>query len=112
MEMPQEIEVWYILPTIRRELAVALKNEGLKQNEIAERLGITNAAVSQYIQNKRAGTIKFSKDIMNAIKKSANNIAKGSSVMQEIFNIEKVIKKSKMICKMCINAKRKCEICQ
>ena len=28
---PQEIEVWYILPSLRKEIAVNLKEESLKQ---------------------------------------------------------------------------------
>ena len=31
MDTPQEIEVWYVLPALRREIAIALKKQGLKQ---------------------------------------------------------------------------------
>ena len=59
MITPQELEVWYILPAIRRELTISLKEEGLKQRQVAEILGVTEAAVSQYIKSKRAKAIKF-----------------------------------------------------
>ncbi|MHA2366372.1 MAG: transcriptional regulator [Candidatus Hodarchaeales archaeon] len=51
---PVEIEYWYVLPTIRRELTKTLKSMGkLRQKEIAKILGITEAAVSQYIKGTR-----------------------------------------------------------
>lgn len=74
MQTPQEIDVWYVLPAVRRELALRLMEKGLKQREIARKLGVTEAAVSQYISKKRAGSIKIPKGIMVAIKKAADNI--------------------------------------
>ena len=50
---PQEIEVFYIIPAIRRHIAMYMKLRGLKQNKIAELLHIDKAAVSQYIKKKR-----------------------------------------------------------
>mgnify|MGYP001577863493 FL=1 len=32
---PQEIEVYYIIPAIRRQLAMYMKLSGMKQNKIA-----------------------------------------------------------------------------
>jgi len=51
--LPQEIEVWYLIPVLRKELSVSLKKKGLSQKEIADLLGLTPAAVSQYIKEKR-----------------------------------------------------------
>ena len=51
--MPQEIEVWYIIPAVRRELAKSMVKIGLKQKQIAVTLGITEAAVSQYLKLDR-----------------------------------------------------------
>ena len=48
-----EIVVWYVIPTIRSELAKELLNLGMKQKEISELLDITQPAVSQYISDKR-----------------------------------------------------------
>lgn len=73
METCQEIEVWYIIPSIRRELAIAMKKQGIKQKIIAALLGITPSAVSQYLKKKRAKEIKFNdkikKEIINASKR-------------------------------------------
>ncbi|HIH66091.1 MAG TPA: transcriptional regulator, partial [Nanoarchaeota archaeon] len=51
---PQELEVFYFIPAIRKELSVQMKKKGKGQREIANLLGITEAAVSQYISSKRA----------------------------------------------------------
>lgn len=50
---PIEIEYWHVLPAIRRELAQSLLEFNLKQREVAEILGITEAAVSQYKKGSR-----------------------------------------------------------
>ena len=55
---PQEVEVWYIIPLIRKELALAMKKRKMPQNEIASLLGVTDSAISQYSNNKRAAGLK------------------------------------------------------
>ncbi len=42
-----------LLPIIKRALAIELHRRGMKVKEIAEVLGMTPAAVSQYIHGKR-----------------------------------------------------------
>lgn len=74
MKPPCELIVWYVLPTIRAELAKELKTLGLTQKEISERLGITQAAVSQYMKEKRGKGIPINKEVGKAIKKLAKEI--------------------------------------
>ena len=47
---PIELEYWFILPALRRAVAQTLKDEGLKQKQVAKILGITEAGVSQYLK--------------------------------------------------------------
>lgn len=54
MKFPQEVITWKVLPAIRAKLAKRLKEKGLTQKEIAEILGLTAPAVSQYMSGKRA----------------------------------------------------------
>ena len=62
--LPQEIEVWYIIPAIRRELTkILIKQYNLKQKKVAMLLGISEAAISQYLSNKRGQEIKFPKEM-------------------------------------------------
>lgn len=65
--MPCELMDWYILPTIRYKL------------EVSERLGITQAAVSQYVKGKRGKTMEFKEDVKEAIKRLTNDIAENSA---------------------------------
>src|SRR5665647_1652059 len=63
MKIPCELIVWYVLPSIRRELARELVDKhNFSQAEVARRFGVTDAAISQYLKAKR-GT---SKEIENS----------------------------------------------
>ena len=76
-QMPQEIMVWHILPAIRRELSkVLVKEHKLTQKQVAELLGITEAAVSQYLKSKRAKDVVFDEQVLAQIRKSADKIIK------------------------------------
>lgn len=112
MEMPQELEVWYVIPALRREFAVFMLKKGLKQREVAERLGIAESAVSHYVKSKRATLVKFDKKIKKDIEKSVNNIFKNkSSVMQEMQNMIVKIRKSGCLCKLHKGKVKGCEVC-
>ncbi|MFW6025265.1 MAG: transcriptional regulator [Candidatus Woesearchaeota archaeon] len=52
-KLHQEIVLWYILPYIRKSIVDFLKENSIKQVEIANFLDITPSAVSQYIHSKR-----------------------------------------------------------
>lgn len=54
MKIPCEIVVWYVLPTIRREIAKELvKTHSMKQADVARKFEVTDAAISQYLTKKR-----------------------------------------------------------
>ncbi|MEF8869186.1 MAG: thiamine-phosphate synthase family protein [Haloarculaceae archaeon] len=48
LRLPSEIVVERVLPTLRVRLASELSDRGFTQQEIADRLGVTQAAVSKY----------------------------------------------------------------
>ena len=100
MMFPQEIEVWYILPAVRKELAAALKRMGLPQTQIADKLGLTKAAISQYLSGKRAKDSGFGKDVKHMIEESAKRIAQGNPMVPEVNNISREIWKTDFICRM------------
>ena len=101
--LPQEIEVWYIIPKIRKELAsVFVKEYELSYEKAGDILGISKAAVSQYLSNKRANKIKISKDIEKEIKISAKKIIeKKSNGLMEIERIIQLMKNTKCACDVC-----------
>lgn len=118
LKMPQEIEVWYILPAIRKELAKSLiKDYKLSQRETAKRIGLTEAAVSQYIKEKRGKDIKFNDNILKEIRSSAKVIAEKEELfMHEIQRLCNLNSVKKTICylhkKENKNLLKKCRACQ
>ncbi len=101
MKVPCEIAVWYALPAIRSELAKELAKV-MSQKEISEILGITQAAVSQYVSNKRGSKIELQDDARAAIADLADDIARVGTVDP-----------TQRICEICrkIREDEHCEIC-
>ena len=101
--LPQEIEVWYIIPAIRRELAENLvKKHKLTYEKAAVILGVSKAAVSQYINKKRAGKFKLPKEIRKEVEKSAELIIKNKNIaVKEILRLLNIIKRSNCSCNVC-----------
>ncbi|MBT3465093.1 transcriptional regulator [archaeon] len=115
LSTPQEVEVWVIIPAIRSRIAKNLSISGLKYREIAKFLDITIPAVSQYINDKRAKKIKFSKEVEEIIKTSSEKIMQGESTIRyELQKILSKIKEKKETCVACgtySNTKKDCDIC-
>jgi hypothetical protein len=101
--LPQEIEVWYVIPAIRRELAGFLtKKHGLSYDKAANALGITKAAISQYNNNKRAGKVKLHPRVYKEVEKSANKIFKNKEkTVKEILRVLKFMRDKKLSFKYC-----------
>ena len=97
---PQEIEVFYIIPTIRKYLAMQMKANGLKQNKVAELLQIEEAAVSQYLNNKRGDKIILGKEILAEINISSFKIKDEISLLSETQKLLKFIRNSGYLCKI------------
>lgn len=75
--LPQEVEVWYIIPSLRKEYAKVLtKDCGLSYEKVGKILGISKAAVAQYLSDKRANKVKLSSDVMQRIKDSSLRVSK------------------------------------
>jgi predicted transcriptional regulator len=89
--------MWNGLPVIRKEIAESMINNfGLSQKETAEKLGITPAAVCQYISRKR-GRFEISDDsLLNEIRISAKNIIEkdGENVINETCRICRLLRSS------------------
>jgi hypothetical protein len=97
---PQEIEVWYVLPAIRKEIAKEIKNLGVSQVKISKLLGVTTAAVSQYLSGKRAKSFEFPDYIQKKIKNASVRIEKDqTSLSDEMQKIIHEIRVSGLLCK-------------
>jgi len=75
MKVPCETIVWNLLPTLRAEIAKSLLNENLSQSDAAERLGLSRAAVCQYLKNKRGNEINLDAESKKEIERFAKRIA-------------------------------------
>jgi len=91
---PCEYMMWNGLPVIRKEIAESMIQDfGLNQKEAAEKLGVTPAAVCQYLSKKR-GKIKIIDDtILKEINKSAERIINEAdgAVISETCRICKIL---------------------
>ena len=98
---PQEIEAWYVLPLIRKELAFAMKEEGFDQKKIAKLLGITPAAVSQYINKKRASDFEIENVLKKEFKFSAKEISQDvTKIFVEVQRLLKILWNQGMVCEI------------
>lgn len=102
MITPSEIIYWDILPAIRKQIVLFLRDDGLKQVDIAKKLEITPSAVSLYLKNKRGGEFDFSDNFLNEIKISTKNIISNKSNLFEELNIlVKKFESTKSLCSIC-----------
>src|SRR5210317_270059 len=109
--LSQEIETYYLLPAIRRELVVMMQKKGLSQKEVAEKLHLTKSAVSQYVSGKRGKEFILDKKY---IKDCCENIISGENYLKEIQNAILNLKKTKEICQIYSMNNLKpedCEVC-
>ena len=84
---PCETLVWDVLPCIRRRLAEKLKEKGLSQRNIAQKIGVSEAAVSQYFSNKRGKHSSFNHKMENEFNQSAEAVFKGEDDIEEICRL-------------------------
>ena len=101
--LPQEIEVWYIIPAIRKELAkVFVKTHKLSYEKAGGILGISKAAVSQYLSNKRATKFKLPETIKKEVAKSVKKLLETpKQAPVEIEKILKIIRNKRCSCDLC-----------
>jgi uncharacterized protein len=101
--LSQEVEVWYIIPAVRKELARLLTQKYEMSFEKAGNvLGISKAAISQYLSNKRANKIKLSAEVRKEVEKSAKIINDNpKTAVAEIQRILRYMKENKCSCDVC-----------
>ena len=73
--------VRHLLPPMRAEMVYRLvQRQGLSQSDAARRLGVTRAAVSQYMSRKRgAGEVQISNELDSIIDRWALAVVTGES---------------------------------
>ncbi len=101
MRFPCEIVIWYLLPAIRSALAKELANLGLSQKDISEKLGISEAAVSQYMKGKRGRKIDFTTEFYEMVREVARHVASSISSI-EVY---------RRTCNLCLELRKRAFLC-
>jgi predicted transcriptional regulator len=111
--MPHEIMTWYLLPAIRKELAQEMLKSGMRQRAVAQKLGLTDAAVSQYVSGRRAGDVELEPSVRRMIRQTAKKIESGADAMSEINCICEYCTAKLVVCRLhkAHGAPRKCDLC-
>ncbi|RLG22820.1 transcriptional regulator [Methanosarcinales archaeon] len=92
---PCEKMVKFVLPAIRAEMARTLVKEyNLPQQNVAKVLGVTNAAISQYLSERRGAEVELPQDVVLYIKKYAKKILSGDFDEDYLCEICRVFQKS------------------
>ncbi len=103
------VVVSYVLPTIRtlitREL---IEKHELKRSEVARKMGVTPAAVTQYLEGVRGGiamdVAKSSEKVAKMVSKTADGLAKDElsvyDVVGNLCEICRAMRSSGSICEM------------
>ena len=99
--LTQGVELNKLIPAIRKEFIKILEKGGLNDSEIADKLKITKAAVSQYKHKKRGKHVNFPKTLEKTIKKSAEKVLAGKSADAEINFLLNEMKENKFTCNVC-----------
>ena len=111
-----ELTVWYVLPAVRSELAKELARLGMSQKDISNRLDITQAAVSQYVNGKRGHGVRFKRGVKVEIKRMAKDIEKDENlgIVTRVCKICDMVKSDKTVCRIHrehADVPRGCDLC-
>lgn len=129
--MPQEVEVWYIIPAVRRELTRIMIDNDIAQKNIADMLGVTEPAVTQYKLEKskrsRGDQVEIPPNVRAEIETSADRIHKAwldkeedehvyELMTREINRIIDIMRDEGIICEIhrehCENVAEDCKACK
>jgi len=108
MLVPCEIAVKSVIPAVRAYVAKELtRTHKMKQNDVANLLGITQTAVSKYTRNVRGQAIRI--DQQKEIQKMMNKIAlkaaqgkiQGPQLIQGFCEVCKTVRQNGLMCGLC-----------
>ncbi|MCB9362911.1 hypothetical protein H6504_05730 [Candidatus Woesearchaeota archaeon] len=99
--LPQEIESRYLIPAIRKALVHHWIEDGMSQRNAAQLLDITEAAVSQYLKEKRGSDMKFNAKEKSLLKDAADRIkATPEDAMKIIYTASVKLRGAEGLCQL------------
>ncbi|MBI2138400.1 hypothetical protein HYU13_02330 [Candidatus Woesearchaeota archaeon] len=100
--MPKELEVFYLIPALRRELSrIFIGKYKLSQKDIAGILGMTESAISQYLKSKRGSELKFSSEELAKINVCAKKILDDKkNVLKHLYDVTVSLRGTNAICSL------------
>ena len=108
MLAPCEIAVKSVIPAIRACIAKELaQTHKMKQNDIANHLGITQTAVSKYIRHVRGRVIKIdqTEEIKNMMNEIASEISNGKisgpQLTLRFCQVCQTVRRNGLMCGLC-----------
>ena len=124
MLAPCEVAVKSVIPAIRAYIAKELtQTYDMKQTDVAFILGITQTAVSKYLNNVRGHAVRIDhageiQDTMNEIaSRIAEKRVSGPQLMLEFCDVCKTVRRNGLMCQLCERSDsalemKKCVICK
>jgi predicted transcriptional regulator len=108
MTLPCEVAVKSVIPAIRSAIARELtQSYGLKQEEVAHLLGVTQTAVSKYTRHWRGAVLEVEEvdDAQPILKETVWSLANGQmnkyELAEKLCTVCKIIRKKGLMCKLC-----------
>ncbi|MFX1252617.1 MAG: transcriptional regulator [Promethearchaeota archaeon] len=99
--MHEELVARYLIPAIKREISEELTIRGYRPAEIARILHVTPAAITQYLNQKRAQRVNFPLSIKRVIRQSVDLLLQSESatlLRQELNKIIEASRRERILC--------------
>jgi hypothetical protein len=108
MMIPCEIAVKSVIPAIRAYVAKELtQTYKMRQNDVANRLGITQTAISKYVRDVRGQVVRIDqtkeiRSMMNRIvSQAANEKISRTQLTLGFCEVCKMVRRSGIMCELC-----------
>ena len=108
MMIPCEIAVKSVIPAMRAYVAKELtQTYKMRQNDVANRLGITQTAISKYVRDVRGQVVRIDqteeiRDMMNAIvSQAANEKIPRSQLTLKFCEACRMARRNGLMCELC-----------
>ncbi|RZN62896.1 transcriptional regulator [Methanonatronarchaeum sp. AMET6-2] len=101
-KQPCEIIVLHILPSVRAQIAKDLVEMGMSQQKVSEIIGITPAAISQYVSGKRGYEMEFEGEVREKIREFARKTYENgdADTLEGICDICDIVKEQGILCEL------------